>query len=110
MSNEREVLLTIGNVRIREYDSMNVQIERLEEYTSIQPVNEGKQRKRVMKKDWRFKGYSSSILDALEAINRKELLIDKKLASDLESYVKQVKESNEKILEEVKWMIQSSNT
>lgn len=89
MSNKR-VLLTIENVRIKEYDSLNVTVERYED------VFIPKEKKKVKK--WVFKGYSRSVLSALLFIQRNELLIDKNRISDLNDHLKQVKESNNKIL------------
>ncbi|MGE7020433.1 hypothetical protein [Solibacillus cecembensis] len=86
---ERKVLIDLGNVRVSEYDSMNLQIERLEGVTS-----------RVTKQTnsrWVFKGYSRTILMALESILKNELLIDKKSVNGLESYLKSVHDSNGEI-------------
>lgn len=84
------MLLTIENVRIKEYDSLNVTVERYED------VFIPKEKKKVKK--WVFKGYSRSVLSALLFIQRNELLIDKNRISDLNDHLKQVKESNNKIL------------
>lgn len=92
---EKQVLLTVGNVRVKEYDSMNVIIERFEEYTQP-PRKKGETAKLVS--GWRFKGYSDSVLKALLSIQRKELLIDYNAVSDLESYLKQVLDSNGTLL------------
>ncbi|MEC1377336.1 hypothetical protein P9D39_24225 [Heyndrickxia oleronia] len=91
---EKRVILTVGNIRIKEYDSMNVVIERYEEV--LNPVDKSTSKK------WRFKGYSHSILSALLFIHRNELLIDKKDVSDLKSYLKCVEDSNTALLKVVK--------
>lgn len=89
--NEKKVLLTIGNVRIKDYDSHNVVVERYEDVF----IPKGKQ---TVKK-WVFKGYCRSILSALLMIQKDELLIDKNNVTDLESYVNQVEKSNAALLE-----------
>ena len=99
MSDKKQVILTIDNVRIKEYDSMNVVVERYEEYT-VPPKKKGEPVKVVS--GWKFKGYYNSILSALLFIQRKELLIDYNVVSDLESYLEQVDESNAKLLEVMK--------
>ncbi|HHY72678.1 MAG TPA: hypothetical protein GX497_05550 [Bacillus bacterium] len=88
MSNKK-VLIDLGTVRISEYDSMNVTVERLEEV--FNPIDKSTSMK------WRFKGYSSTILNALKLINTRELLVEKKAVSDLNSYLKSVEDSNRKI-------------
>lgn len=90
---EKKVILTIGNVRIKEYDGLNVVVERLEEVNN--PVT-----KETVNK-WRFKGYSRSILSALLFIQSNELLIDKNTVSDLKSHLEQVEKSNTALLEVV---------
>lgn len=94
MSKEKKVLMTIGPVRIVEHDTLNVIVERLEEVTN--PVTKEKYNKHV------HKGYFSSIVGALTAIVNKEWLIDRNTLSDLKSYLKQVHDSNNLILEELK--------
>lgn len=86
----KEVILTIDNVRIKEYDNLNIVIERYE------PVYNPTTKETNHK--WRFKGYSDTFLKALKYISNKELLIDFNAVSDLKSYLKQVQESNEKLL------------
>lgn len=87
---EKKVLIDFGNVRVREYDSLNVQIERLEEVTDPK-TNETSSK-------WKFKGYSRTILTALEAIVNKELLLDEITLGGLKGYLKQVEDSNAKVL------------
>lgn len=91
---EKKVIMTIGNVRIKEYDSLNVQIEKYEEV--FNPVN----KETTMK--WRFKGYTRSILSALLFIQKNELLIDKSKVSDLKTYLEQVEKSTADLLEVIK--------
>ena len=86
---EKKVLLEIDNVRIKEYDRLNVQIEAYETYYN--PIE---------KKDtqgWKFKGYSATVLSALLQIQRKEYLIDENAIQDLKTYVEAVKASNLKL-------------
>lgn len=90
---EKAVLMTVGNVRVKEYDSQNVVLERYEE--TVNPVT------KETNSNWRFKGYFNSILNALTFVVRKELLIDINVVNDLKSYLKQVEDSNNKILEEL---------
>ena len=90
---EKKVLIDLGNVRISEYDSMNLQIERLEDVTS--PVTKQTNSK------WVFKGYSRTILTALESILKNELLIKKESVTSLETYLNSVHDSNGKIREAI---------
>ena len=90
----KKILVDLGNVRIKEYNSMNVVVERLEEV--FIPQTEQKEKR------WRFNGYSDDILDALEYINRKGLLIDEMQIRGLKDHLKQVHESNKKILNEIR--------
>ena len=90
---EKKILIDLGNVRISEYDSLNVKIERLEEVRN--PVT------KEINTKWTFKGYSRTILTALESIQKNELLIDKNAVSSLENHLNEVIESNKKLLEAV---------
>lgn len=92
-SKEKSVLIDLEIVRIKEYDSLNVIIERLEEV--VNPVT-----KEVSNK-WRFKGYSDTILNALKQIVNKELLVDKNAVKGIENYLKQITDSNEIILKAI---------
>lgn len=90
---EKAVLVTIGDVRIKEYDKLNVTVERYEEiFVPIENKNSFK---------WKFKGYFKTIYDALKFISRNELLIDKTALNDLKSYLEQVEKSNEELLKVV---------
>lgn len=91
---EKKILIDLGNVRIKEYNSMNHEIE---VYEGVRIPQTGKVEKR-----WRFYGYCSTISDGLKNINRNELLLDKTKITDLKSYLKQVEESNAKLLEVMK--------
>ncbi|QTB23094.1 hypothetical protein J1907_02980 [Lysinibacillus sphaericus] len=92
-SKEKSVLIDLGVVRIKEYDSLNVVIERLEEV--VNPVS-----KDVSSK-WRFKGYSDTISKALKQIVSKELMIDKNAVKGIETHLKQIEDSNEVILKAI---------
>lgn len=94
MKEEKAILIDLGSVRIREYDKLNVQIERLEEVFA--PVS------KQLETKWRFKGYSNTIFSALKSIVKNEWLIDKKAVDGLENYLKQVEDSNNKILQAMK--------
>jgi len=87
---EKSVLIDLGIVRIKEYDSLNVIIERLEEV--VNPTTKDISCK------WRFKGYSDTILNALKQIVNKELLITQNGDNNIENYIKQVVGSNERVL------------
>ncbi|MFS1519646.1 hypothetical protein V1503_24785 [Bacillus sp. SCS-151] len=91
---EKKVISQIENVRIKEYDKLNVVVERYEEV--FNPVS-----KETLNK-WRFKGYARSVLSALLFIQANELLIDKNNVGDLEAYLKQVEKSNAALLEVIK--------
>ncbi|MGE7932142.1 hypothetical protein [Viridibacillus arvi] len=93
MTKEKAILIDLGDVRIREYDILNVTVERLE--TAFNPIT------KEHTTNWRFKGYSRTILTALQFILNNELLIDKKAVSDLESYLKQVEEINMRVQREL---------
>lgn len=84
MANEKPVLMDFGTIRIRQYDALNVVIEKLDEVTKPK-TNEPATK-------WRFKGYSRTIMTALQFIASNELLIDKNSVNDLESYLKQIEE------------------
>ena len=86
----KRVVLTIDNVRIKEYDRMNLTVERYEDV--FIPKD------RQMVKKWVFKGYVSSILKGLLLIQEKELLIDKNEVGNLNDYVNQVENSNKKLV------------
>lgn len=94
MSETKAILIDLGAVRIKEYDAQNVTIERLEEV--FNPTTKETTSK------WRFKGYSGSVLSALKSVVRNEYLIDKTANMGLDNYIKQVEESNARILEVMK--------
>ncbi|MEC5422379.1 hypothetical protein QGM71_02595 [Virgibacillus sp. C22-A2] len=94
MKEEKRTLVDISNVRIKEYDGMNVVVERYE--SVFVPKDQ-----QTIKK-WVFKGYSRSVLSALLKIQKDELLIDKKIVSDLGTYLGAVEKSNNELLEVVK--------
>lgn len=91
---KKKVLITIDNVRIIQFNDMNLAVERYEDV--FIPV------KKVTEKRWVFHGYTSTVLSALTLIHRKELLIDSEALSDLKSHLKAVRESNVKLLEVMK--------
>ncbi|MCC2248831.1 hypothetical protein JUJ52_02510 [Virgibacillus sp. AGTR] len=91
---EKKVLISVKNVRIKDYDSMNVMVERYEDVFIPKY-------KTTIKK-WVFKGYSRSILSALLDIQRNELLIDRNAVTNLDSYLNQVEQSNAALMEVMK--------
>lgn len=90
---EKAVLITVKNIRVKEYDSQNVTLECLEEVYN--PINKETSTK------WRFKGYFPTISKALESAVMKDLLIDKNIVEDLESYLKQIQLSRRLILKAI---------
>lgn len=93
MDKIKKTLLKIENVRVIEHDDMNLAIERYETYYNP------KAKKEVS--GWRFKGYTQTLLGSIQAIHNKELLIDRKAVSSLETYLKEVKRTT-KTLAEIK--------
>ncbi|MFC4661717.1 hypothetical protein [Oceanobacillus sp. FSL W7-1293] len=90
---ESHVFIQIDNCRVVGYDERNVLVER-NELTKDPRTKEEKYR-------WRVKGYYASIRQVLYGIlnKEKEWLIDENAVSDLNSYLKQVEESNQKLLD-----------
>ena len=88
---KKKILLEIDNVRIIRNDPLNLAVERLE-------TNYSKRHKKEFT-TYQFKGYYSTILGALKGILYNELLVDENSLTGLESYLKQVEDSNKKILD-----------
>lgn len=95
---KKQILPTIDNVRVIEADARNLEVQRLED---VHNVKEGTTTSR-----WRFKGYCNSVLSGLRMIQNKELLIDCNAITSLKSYLKQVEESNAKLIEKLEEMKQ----
>lgn len=91
---EKKVLMVVENVRIKEYDNLNVTVERYEEV--FNPTN------KTVSCKWKFKGYASTVNDALEFIAKNELLIDKDAVTSLESYLEQVDKAYAALMEVIK--------
>ncbi len=87
---KKETLLEIDNVRIIRSDPYNLAIEKRE--TVYSPITKSDSTK------YRNKGYYGTILGALRAIQYKELLMDENSVTDLNGHLKQVEESNGKVL------------
>lgn len=96
MTKEKRILIDLGTVRVKESDKLNVEIECLE--TNYNP----REKKRTS--NWKFRGFSGSILDALKTIVTKELLIDQNSVDGLKTYLKAIEESNEKVLQAIQGM------
>ncbi|GAB2553549.1 hypothetical protein [Gracilibacillus alcaliphilus] len=94
MSDKKKVIMTIGNCRIKDYDTHNVMVERYENV--FIPQN-----KETVQK-WVFKGYCASMLKALLFIQRNELLIDRKEIKDLDGFIQHVKKSNAQLMDVVR--------
>jgi len=89
----KQTLLQIDNVRIKESDAYNLIVERYEKvYNPIKKENS---------EGWRFKGFNSSNVGCLKLITKKDLLIDEKAVSDLNGHLKQVRESERKMLDAI---------
>src|SRR5690625_4819536 len=88
--NNKPVIMEIDNVAIVRDNRENLAIYRLENvYSPFDKKN---------KDSWQFKGFYSSVSACLEAIQYKELLINENDCASLERYLKQVQESNEKLI------------
>jgi len=88
---EKKVLIDLGHVRIVEKDHISVIIER---YEKAHPTINTEIPAR-----WRFKGYASTIYEALGLISHYEWLVDRQSIEDLDTYLKQIHASNDKVLE-----------
>ncbi|MEK5207514.1 hypothetical protein [Psychrobacillus sp. FSL H8-0510] len=88
---EKLILVTVENIRVKEYDSQNVTLECFEEV--LNPIS------RETSTKWRFKGYFPTISNALEFAIKKDLLIDRNAVYDLKSYLNQIQLSKGLIIE-----------
>src|SRR5690625_2628764 len=88
--NNKPIQIKIGPVAIVRDNSQNMAIYRMESvYNRFEKKSNN---------SYQFKGFYSSVLACLKAIQYKELLIDENEYTDLESYLKQVEKSNEKLI------------
>jgi len=88
--NNKPVIMEIDNVAIVRDNRENLAIYRLENvYSPFDKKN---------KDSYQFKGFYPSVLACLKAIQYKELLINENDCTSLERYLKQVQESNEKLI------------
>lgn len=93
----KPILLEIGHLRIIQYDDKNVEIQAYE--SKYNPFE---------KKDafnWRFKGYSATVFEALRLIQNKCMLVDYDAIRDIKTAMKEHEKQTELILrklEEVK--------
>lgn len=90
---EKRVLMEIGDCRIREDDKWNDAVERWELYWS--PIDKD------YREGWRFKGFCPDVLGGLRLISRKHLLMDEVALFDGENLIKQVEESEERIMDAI---------
>ncbi|GAQ18007.1 hypothetical protein OPHB3_1946 [Oceanobacillus picturae] len=90
LEEKKPIIMEIDNVRIRKWDESNYFIERLETYWNP------KEKKETT--DYKFKGYYSTVSACLKAISSKGLLVEEKDVSDLESHLKEVEQSNAKLM------------
>lgn len=94
MSNEKRVLLDLGNVIIKESDRLNVEVFRLETYKNMKT--------KEIKTDFKFAGYSRNIISALEKIHREKLLINIDKIRELEDVIEQINKSDEIFKNEIR--------
>lgn len=86
----KTVVLEIDNVRVIKFNELNYAVERFENvYIPTKKQSEMR---------WVFHGYTNTVLSALKLISRNELLVDETDISNMEDYLKQVLESNNKII------------
>lgn len=81
------MLVVSENVRIRKNDPYNYVIE---VYRKVENP-----RTKDVTSRWVLEGYYSSIRQALQRIERKELLVDEEVATTLADYLKQIEESHQ---------------
>lgn len=91
---KKRILFEEGNIRIKEYDAMNVIIERLETYYSP------KEEKEISA--WRFKGYSPNVLGALRLIHIKRWMDDINAHSSVKSLLESMLESDRRVVQAIK--------
>lgn len=96
MSDKKEVILQIDNVRIKRWDDSNVTVER--EETHYYPKEE------CYVKSWKFHGYARNVISGIKLIQRKDLLVEDKSISNLENYLSLVEQANKKLLAAVENM------
>lgn len=94
---DNKTIIQIDNVRIRQYDSTNYVVEREETTENFNP----RLKKKEVKTSYRFKGYYGTLTGALKAISIKGLLVDESTASELDGHLKQVEESNQKVIDAI---------
>lgn len=86
MSNEKRVLLDLGNVIIKEADRLNVEVFKLETYRNM--------RNKKIVTDFKFAGYSRNVISALKKIHREKLLIDANKIQELNDVIEQINKSD----------------
>lgn len=91
--NKKPIITEIDNVRIRRWDDSNVFIEREETYWNPKDKTDIT--------GYRFKGYYSTVLSALESIHIKGLLIEENSVRELNDILKQVRISERKVIEAI---------
>lgn len=92
--NEKPVIKQIGDIRIVRDNAQNVAIERFE-------TRKGFQRKGEIQ-SWSFVGFYSDVFAALRAIHMKGLLINENSISDIKNLVKQLEESEKRVLQAIR--------
>lgn len=93
-SKKKPVLVEIDNVRVLKWDNENYLIERKETYFSAKDKGEIT--------EYRFKGYYGTLFKALRAIHTKGLLIDENSKQSINSLLKQIKFSEQNIINEIR--------
>ena len=93
----KPIILEVDNVRIGRWDDNNLFVEREETTRRYDREKE----EWVENTGYKFKGYYSTLTQALSAIHAKGLLINENSISDLTDVLNQIKESENKIVSAV---------
>lgn len=93
----KPIILEIDNVRIGRWDDNNLFVEREETTRSYD------REKKVWMENtgYKFKGYYSTLAQALSAIHAKGLLINENSISDLTDVLKQVMDSEKRVVDAI---------
>lgn len=90
----KPILLEIDNVRIRRWDDKKCFIERGETYFSPKDKSEIT--------NYKFKGYSGTVFEALRSIHTKGLLVSENGKQSIESLLEQIELSEKNIINEIR--------
>lgn len=95
--NGKQVLLTIDNVRVIQFDDKNVAVELLE------PVTRKDTKETVMQ--WVVRGYYGNLPQAFKGIDQHEWLVDKSRITDIRTAVAEIEVGRKKLLAAVEQML-----